>query len=451
VLMSVAGTISYTFRWPYAASQVAVGGQFNNWTEAKAIKEGNEFQIKIDGLKPNSKYLYKYIIDGVWKEDETAPTDNSEVVNGRAVINNVLVTGSSSLEDRLLQTEKERDALFRQVKKLEIESKNQKSNGGNSQRVHELETQLAEQKKLTEENTDTFNKLKELNAQLIGRSQHQSAEHNLEILRISDAHRTEIADAQAKLRGELDVERFNTEKQHQRAVEAERKLAEAKEALSKAPATAAPVSRQNPDSTSYTFRWVYGGKSVSLGGDFNNWQVEPMNKEGNDHVLVVHDLQPEKKYAFRYYVDGHWAEDEDAPSEALKVEGQVVAANYIYTGPASIEGQLSRLQSERDSLARSLKRVSDSLEIAQQRHSKCKTSSSTQITVNSYRDVYNTHVLELFAFFSFLLVVLHVTVATLKFLVRRVKSRAHGVLALGVGLLGTTTQRKKTSVKGKNQ
>lgn len=125
--------IDYTFTWPYGGKEPAIGGTFNDWKVTfqnsniqfwreiepfqvqKMTRNGDDFNTTVTGLKPNTKYLYKYNIDGKWQEDLTAPTDNSEKVNGRPVINNVLLTGSADRTTRLLVAEKERDALFRQV------------------------------------------------------------------------------------------------------------------------------------------------------------------------------------------------------------------------------------------------------------------------------------------------------------------------------------------------
>ncbi|PRP88981.1 hypothetical protein PROFUN_02259 [Planoprotostelium fungivorum] len=478
----MADTISYTFRWPYGAKQsAAVGGQFSDWKEIKGEKEGDEYHIKVAGLKPHTKYLYKYIIDGVWKEDETAPTDDSEKVNGRAVVNNVLVTGASSAAERLLQTEKERDALFRQVKRTEIAAeadrkkyqetiaklekaqKEKTTSNGHSEasdkRVKELEEQLAAANAETEKQKQMGSGLKDINSQLLGKLQQLDMENKKEIARIAEEHRKELADSRDRQKDEVGVEKFNTDKQRQRAELAEKKLSEAREAIAEAKealaretaaresveareaareasqAKEASQAREASDSTpilrpsraksgspktSYTFRWVYGGRDVALGGDFNHWQVEPMKKDGNHYALTVQDLEPEKKYAFRYYIDGHWVHDEDAPSEALK-GGQIVGANFIFTGPASSEDTISNLQFDRDLKARQLQRAVDSLEIAQK--SKSRKPSHPPITVNSWRDFYNTHVLELFALLSFFFLVFSVFTASVRFVFRRIIAR----------------------------
>eukprot|EP01117_Protostelium_nocturnum_P002729 TRINITY_DN135_c1_g1_i4.p1 TRINITY_DN135_c1_g1~~TRINITY_DN135_c1_g1_i4.p1 ORF type:complete len:1665 (+),score=885.28 TRINITY_DN135_c1_g1_i4:124-5118(+) len=135
--VSQAGTISYTFRWPYGGQKLAVGGQWNDWHhEPMKLEPNGEFSLRVDGLKPQTRYLYKYHVDGVWKEDLTAPTDDGELVNGRNVINNILVTGSAAAEERLTETEKERDSLFRKVKRLEqkLKEDEDQSNANKSER-----------------------------------------------------------------------------------------------------------------------------------------------------------------------------------------------------------------------------------------------------------------------------------------------------------------------------
>ncbi|KAK2739021.1 hypothetical protein FQN57_006703 [Myotisia sp. PD_48] len=77
----------YTFRWPHEAQHVIVTGNFDGW--AKNIKldkakgrEGFEKEVQIpDGH--GDKVLYKYIVDGTWSTDPTAPqeTDQNNYVN----------------------------------------------------------------------------------------------------------------------------------------------------------------------------------------------------------------------------------------------------------------------------------------------------------------------------------------------------------------------------------
>jgi len=115
-------SITYTFRWPYAGTQLCVGGSWNGWVAMPMHKEGPEFVLTVTGLKPNTRYLYKYVVDGNWQEDLTSPIDQGEIVNGRPVKNNVLATGSADVSARLAAAERERDVFFRTIKQLELQT-----------------------------------------------------------------------------------------------------------------------------------------------------------------------------------------------------------------------------------------------------------------------------------------------------------------------------------------
>jgi hypothetical protein len=116
-------TISYTFRWPYGGKELGVAGDWNDWKAIPMEKSGEEFIGKVGGLKPLHRYLYKYVVDGIWQEDHTSPVSQEEMVNGVPVTNNVLVTGPLDSEERVSQLEKERDALYRMNKQLEAAAK----------------------------------------------------------------------------------------------------------------------------------------------------------------------------------------------------------------------------------------------------------------------------------------------------------------------------------------
>ena len=51
---------------------------------------------------------------------------------------------------------------------------------------------------------------------------------------------------------------------------------------------------------------------VKIGGDFNNWEPQEMEKSGNHWTFLV-DL-PEGKYQYKYYVSGEWILDENKPA-----------------------------------------------------------------------------------------------------------------------------------------
>jgi 1,4-alpha-glucan branching enzyme len=71
------------------ANQVAVAGDFNNWSETdfqlKKLKNGI-FKGTLD-LEKDKQYQFKYIIDGVWSNEEEA---DGKVSNEFASENSVL-------------------------------------------------------------------------------------------------------------------------------------------------------------------------------------------------------------------------------------------------------------------------------------------------------------------------------------------------------------------------
>uniref|UniRef100_A0A7V3KMJ3 CBM20 domain-containing protein n=1 Tax=candidate division WOR-3 bacterium TaxID=2052148 RepID=A0A7V3KMJ3_UNCW3 len=66
------GKVIFTLREPQA-KDVVVTGTFSNWnpTGIKMTKKDNTWVAEVD-LKPGT-YEYKFIIDGVWKEDPDNP------------------------------------------------------------------------------------------------------------------------------------------------------------------------------------------------------------------------------------------------------------------------------------------------------------------------------------------------------------------------------------------
>ncbi|KKL18988.1 hypothetical protein LCGC14_2470000 [marine sediment metagenome] len=58
-----------------------------------------------------------------------------------------------------------------------------------------------------------------------------------------------------------------------------------------------------------------GARSVCIVGDFNNWNIHanPMKKLKNGDYTIRLDLDKEKKYQFRYLIDGlKWENDWNA-------------------------------------------------------------------------------------------------------------------------------------------
>ncbi|XP_075262267.1 5'-AMP-activated protein kinase subunit beta-2-like [Convolutriloba macropyga] len=67
------------------------------------------------------------------------------------------------------------------------------------------------------------------------------------------------------------------------------------------------------DALPIVFRWTQGGRNVDLVGSFNNWSKRiPLNKSTDDFVAIV-DL-PEGYHEYKFYVDGEWKNDPNAPT-----------------------------------------------------------------------------------------------------------------------------------------
>jgi len=68
---------------------VLLCGEWNEWRPIEMTLEGQNFQAQVD-LSGGCSYLYKYTVDGLWKEDRDKPTDDRVQISGGAVINNII-------------------------------------------------------------------------------------------------------------------------------------------------------------------------------------------------------------------------------------------------------------------------------------------------------------------------------------------------------------------------
>ncbi|PRP81942.1 mitochondrial chaperone BCS1 [Planoprotostelium fungivorum] len=325
-------TVGYTFRWPYGGNDLAVGGQWADWQKQSMSRDGNEFVLRIDGLKPRNRYLYKYVVDGTWKEDLTAPIDDQEMVNGQNVINNILVTGSSSREERITELEKERDALFRQVRQFEQKS-GDRSAVDASARLQKLQREYEESERARKEHQAKSSSLEAELAKL------KSAKPVAPAADPKD--KEELSKSNAKVKDlESQLLALNTQ------LEASQKYMKAAE--SKRTAT--------DDAIDYTFTWPYGGKDIAIGGTFNNWQVQKMTRSGDDFNATVSGLKPNTKYLYKYNVDGVWKEDLTAPTDdSERVNQRPVINNVLNTGSSDKAARLVAAEKERDQLFRQVK------------------------------------------------------------------------------------------------
>jgi hypothetical protein len=67
---------SFVFRWKHAASEVYVTGTFDQWSKSeKLIQTGNVFEKKVVLPPMAGKIHYKFVVDGNWVADPTAPQE----------------------------------------------------------------------------------------------------------------------------------------------------------------------------------------------------------------------------------------------------------------------------------------------------------------------------------------------------------------------------------------
>lgn len=63
--------------------------------------------------------------------------------------------------------------------------------------------------------------------------------------------------------------------------------------------------------------------TVTLVGDFNEWDIiaTPMKQLKNGEYSVMVELEQNKTYAFRYYIDGAWYNEPEADGQAINEFG----------------------------------------------------------------------------------------------------------------------------------
>ncbi|KAK3294988.1 uncharacterized protein B0H64DRAFT_199796 [Chaetomium fimeti] len=80
---------SYTFKWPHHAEEVYVTGTFDNWTKSERLdRVGQIFQKTVTLPEPESdaKIFYKFVVDGSWTTDHTAPQEKDHEGNDNNVL-----------------------------------------------------------------------------------------------------------------------------------------------------------------------------------------------------------------------------------------------------------------------------------------------------------------------------------------------------------------------------
>ncbi|PBP25067.1 hypothetical protein BUE80_DR003985 [Diplocarpon rosae] len=78
---------SFVFKWDHPADEVYVTGTFDDWSKSeKLVKTGDSFSKDVTLPSATEKIYYKFVVDGNWVTDHTAPQENDASGN----LNNVL-------------------------------------------------------------------------------------------------------------------------------------------------------------------------------------------------------------------------------------------------------------------------------------------------------------------------------------------------------------------------
>ncbi|KAB8301162.1 hypothetical protein EYC80_003059 [Monilinia laxa] len=78
---------SFVFKWEHPAEEVFVTGTFDNWSKSEKLERvGDVFKKDVQLANAGEKIYYKFVVDGNWVTDHTAPQENDASGN----LNNVL-------------------------------------------------------------------------------------------------------------------------------------------------------------------------------------------------------------------------------------------------------------------------------------------------------------------------------------------------------------------------
>lgn len=92
---------SFVFRWEHAASEVFVTGTFDDWSKSeKLIQTGNVFEKKVILPPVAGKIHYKFVVDGNWVANPTAPQEYDDYGN----LNNFLTEDQFVKHTRVKQS-----------------------------------------------------------------------------------------------------------------------------------------------------------------------------------------------------------------------------------------------------------------------------------------------------------------------------------------------------------
>ncbi|KAK4126681.1 carbohydrate-binding module family 48 protein [Parathielavia appendiculata] len=79
---------SFTFKWPQPADEVFVTGTFDSWAKTTRLdRVGQGFERTLEFPDSPGKIVYKFVVDGRWELDTTAPQEKDD----QGIVNNILL------------------------------------------------------------------------------------------------------------------------------------------------------------------------------------------------------------------------------------------------------------------------------------------------------------------------------------------------------------------------
>ncbi|KAL9125087.1 MAG: hypothetical protein Q9217_005659 [Psora testacea] len=89
---------SFLFRWDHPAEDVYVTGTFDDWAKSVRLdKKDGYFEKLVDLPYADKKIYYKFVVDGNWTTDHTAPQETDEANN----VNNVLLPKNIAKQNKM--------------------------------------------------------------------------------------------------------------------------------------------------------------------------------------------------------------------------------------------------------------------------------------------------------------------------------------------------------------
>ncbi|KAK3331943.1 hypothetical protein B0T19DRAFT_397762 [Cercophora scortea] len=78
---------TFTFKWPHHAEEVYVTGTFDNWSKSEQlVQNGDVFEKTVTLPEDSDKVYYKFVVDGDWTTDHTAPREKDHEGNENNVL-----------------------------------------------------------------------------------------------------------------------------------------------------------------------------------------------------------------------------------------------------------------------------------------------------------------------------------------------------------------------------